>query len=153
MNEVDISERNVTAPSWKARLRRFTRAVLRHIGKHRWSVSLLLCDDSCIRELNRTYRGKDLATDVLSFRQQDASATEMPAHINTRPGGDIVISLDTLKRNASALGVSFGDEIKRLVVHGLLHLDGMDHDDDDEQDPMFKLQDQILDDLSRRRIV
>jgi len=126
---------------------------LRRIGKHKWSVSLLLCDDTCIRDLNRTYRGNDAATDVLSFRQQDAPSTEVPAHVNTRPGGDIVISLDTLERNASALGVSVNDEIKRLVVHGLLHLDGMDHDDDDDHDPMFKLQDQILDDLSRRRIV
>jgi probable rRNA maturation factor len=101
-----------------------------------------------MQELNREYRGIDAPTDVLTFRQADAEATGDQRHV-----GDLVISIDALERNAHDEGVTTDEELKRLVVHGLLHLSGMDHDDDDPTDPMLTLQERMLHALSGRRIL
>lgn len=79
-------------------------------------LSVLLTDDEGIRELNRDYREKDRPTDVLSFPQDD------PVLL-----GDIVISIETMVRQADELSVPEGFELARLLVHGLLHLLGYDH--------------------------
>ena len=78
-------------------------------------ISVVLCDDPFIQDLNRDYRGKDKATDVLSFAQDDPSIL-----------GDIVISLPTAARQAAAAGWPLESEIALLGVHGLLHLLGYD---------------------------
>ncbi len=153
MNEVDISEHNVPSPQWKPRLKRFARAVLRKLDKRRWFVSVLLCDDAYMRTLNRTYRGIDAPTDVLSFRQADSDTVGLVGAPSSRTVGDIVISLDTVGRNAHSAGGAFDEELKRVLVHGVLHLDGKDHDEDNDDDPMIRLQDELLCELSRRRIV
>jgi probable rRNA maturation factor len=62
--------------------------------------------------------------------------------------GDIVISLDMLTQNARYFSVSENDELKRLLVHGILHLEGMDHEDNDPARPMLVLQEQILETFS-----
>ncbi|MFI5369096.1 MAG: rRNA maturation RNase YbeY, partial [Spirochaetia bacterium] len=88
-------------------------------GFSQWEISLLLCGDARITTLNGRYRGRNRPTDVLSFpRDEDGSGTV---------AGDIAISLDTLRRNAAAFGVSEEEELKRLTLHGILHLAGMDH--------------------------
>jgi len=84
-------------------------------------IELILTTDEEIRELNKIYRNKDKATDVLSFPLED-----MPG----MPLGSIVISLDTAKRIANELGHSIEEEIKLLFIHGLLHLLGYDHETD-----------------------
>ena len=84
-------------------------------------IELILTTDEEIRELNKIYRNKDKATDVLSFPLED-----MPG----MPLGSIVISLDTAKRVANELGHSIEEEIKLLFIHGLLHLLGYDHEID-----------------------
>jgi probable rRNA maturation factor len=85
-------------------------------------VSVLLAGDAAVRELNRQYRGKDKATDVLSF----------PA-VETARGvaGDLVVSLETAARQAGERGHALEMEIKILLLHGLLHLAGYDHEKDD----------------------
>lgn len=108
---------------------------------------MLLCDDTRMRSLNQQYRHIDAPTDVLSFRQHDA---EQPVPVSA---GDIVISLDTMKRNADAAGVSYDREIKRLTIHGILHLCGMDHDEEQPDDEMLLLQDRLLNHMSGRRIL
>ncbi|MDQ1255650.1 MAG: putative rRNA maturation factor [Candidatus Hydrogenedentes bacterium] len=91
-------------------------------------LSVLLCDDPRIRELNRTYRKKDVATDVLSFAQDTVEGAQGPRIL-----GDIVISLDTVHRNcAERLGHApdlgcVRNEVCLLFCHGLLHLLGHDH--------------------------
>jgi probable rRNA maturation factor len=89
-------------------------------ARARGAVTVALVSDSRVRALNRQYRQKDQATDVLSF----------PAG---EPGelGDVVISLGVARRQAEAAGHPMGTELRVLALHGLLHLLGYDHDRDD----------------------
>ena len=87
------------------------------------SVSISFTDDRHIHELNLQYRGKDKATDVLSF-----SLTEGDDEYYGPSLGDVVISLDTAKMQAKRYGVSLSCEVLRLLIHGLLHLTGFDHE-------------------------
>jgi probable rRNA maturation factor len=97
-------------------------------------LSLVLTGDSPIRELNRAFRGKDRSTDVLSFPQLDDCAAVRPeyaaAHHETEPAalGDVVISVDTALRQAEWLGVSPESRLRTLLIHGVLHLLGYDHE-------------------------
>jgi probable rRNA maturation factor len=96
-------------------------------------LSLVLTCDSLIRELNRTFRGDDRSTDVLSFPQLRNSAAipedattyhhELPAVL-----GDVVISVDTALRQAERLGVPAESRLRTLLIHGVLHLLGYDHE-------------------------
>ena len=83
---------------------------------------MLLTSDLEIRRLNRTFRGKNKPTDVLSF--------PAPLEIAKDHAGDLAISLDTASRQAEDFGHSLGAEIRILLLHGLLHLAGMDHESD-----------------------
>jgi rRNA maturation RNase YbeY len=83
-------------------------------------VTVVLTGDRRIRELNRTYRGIDRATDVLSFDIGDGLGRGEPL-------GDIVISVETARRQAREYGATLRTEVARLVVHGTLHLCGYDH--------------------------
>ena len=83
---------------------------------------MLLTSDEEIRRLNRTFRKKNKATDVLSF--------PAPEELAGQHSGDLAISLDTAARQAESFGHSLNDEVKILLLHGLLHLAGMDHEVD-----------------------
>ncbi len=87
-------------------------------------VGVLFCDDPTIRSLNRHFRHKDRPTDVLSFpagfEQQDG-----PPYI-----GDIAVSLETAARQAATAGVAVKVEVKTLLLHGILHVAGYDHESD-----------------------
>ena len=86
------------------------------------AVDVLLADDKTLRRLNRDFRGKDKATDVLSFPAAEEFAGEH--------AGDLAISLDTAARQAREHGHGLRDEVRVLLLHGLLHLSGMDHETD-----------------------
>lgn len=86
-------------------------------------LSIVLVGDRAMRSLNRDFRGKDKPTDVLSFSQ-----IEGENGIPSPTLGDLVISIDTTRRQAQAYGVTFEREIVRLMVHGILHLHGYDHE-------------------------
>lgn len=86
------------------------------------AVDVLLADDRTLRRLNREFRGKDKATDVLSFPAVEELAGEF--------AGDVAISLETAARQAQEHGHSLRDEVRVLLLHGLLHLSGMDHERD-----------------------
>ena len=87
-------------------------------------VSIVFTDDREIHDLNRSYRGKDKPTDVLSFSQLENSDEIAPSSSL----GDIVISLDTTLRQAKEYRVTPDTELLRLLIHGLLHLLGYDHE-------------------------
>ncbi|MCC6502331.1 MAG: rRNA maturation RNase YbeY [Deltaproteobacteria bacterium] len=89
---------------------------LRGLGFEERELSVLLTGNPEIRELNREYRGKDKPTDVLSFPMGDDYLL-----------GDIVISTEKAASQAEEFGVSFDEEMGRLLVHGILHLAGYDH--------------------------
>lgn len=110
-------------------------------------LSVTVCNDGYIRELNRDYRGKDKATDVLSF-----PASDELDEINYDTGavilGDIVISIDTAERQAKEYGNTLEREISFLTVHGMLHLLGFDHEiSEDEEKIMFSEQKAIIKEL------
>ncbi len=110
-------------------------------GLEGMGISLYFTDDAEIRDLNRTYRGKDKPTDVLSF------ILDEPVE-DYRLLGEIIISVDTAKRQAKELGHSFRDEIKRLIVHGFVHLLGYDHELGGEEERKFKeLEEKLLNSL------
>ncbi len=88
----------------------------------RGEVDVLLAGDRTLRRLNREWRGKDKATDVLSF--------PAPAQLVGLHAGDLAVSLDTAARQALEQGHTLRDELRVLLLHGLLHLAGMDHEAD-----------------------
>jgi probable rRNA maturation factor len=95
-------------------------------ARARGAVTVALVDDRTIRRLNRTFAGRDRATDVLSFAAGDAG---VPARGAARAPslGDIVIATGVARRQASAAGHSYAHELRVLALHGLLHLLGYDH--------------------------
>lgn len=98
--------------------------LLEAVGRSNGEVVVLLTGDERVRELNRQWRGKDLPTDVLSFSQLEGEAIGADTDLL----GDIVVSVDTLRRQARDGGWSDEEELSRLLVHGLLHLLGYDHE-------------------------
>ena len=92
-------------------------------------ISVLVTDDESLHDLNRTYRGEDKATDVLSFGQDGADMASWPADA-PRMLGDVVISYPRVVEQAQKAGWREDDELLWLVIHGVLHLLG--HDDEDE---------------------
>lgn len=112
-------------------------------------LSVILVNDRVIRNLNRVYRGLDKVTDVLSFPQNSpfcfSKKTALPVHL-----GDLAISLPRAKKQAVEYGVNFYDELTRLLVHGLLHLLGHDHECGGYKAvKMRKLEREILEGLCR----
>ena len=108
-------------------------------------VSLTFTDNEGIRELNREYRGRDRATDVLSFPMYDFAAGEEPDEIGDFVTlGDIVVSLERARSQAEEYGHSFEREMGFLAVHGFLHINGYDHYTPEEEKEMFGLQEEIL---------
>jgi probable rRNA maturation factor len=109
-------------------------------------VSVTLVDDESIRELNRHYRGKDVATDVLSFSQLDGdrlSLGDMPEG-SPVPIGDIVISMPRVAEQAVEYGHSEAREFGYLMVHGLLHLVGFDHETPEDAITMRAAEEDVL---------
>ena len=100
-------------------------------------VSLTFVDNEGIRELNRTYREKDTATDVLSFPLYDFYAGETPLGDGCVELGDIVLSLERAKEQAAELGHSYEREAAFLCVHSVLHLLGYDHERSPEDEEIM----------------
>jgi len=137
-------------PSWHNLMNKYALKVLDTINRDNWELSILLCDDKTIKELNKQYRGKDETTDILSFNlnetiQEGEKTVYLP--------GDIVISLETLEENAEYFKISKDEELRRLIIHGILHLDGMEHKTNEASEPMLVLQEKILKMLKNDKII
>jgi probable rRNA maturation factor len=149
VNRVAVSAEEVPLPAWSVSLRRFALKTLDRLGRDKWDLSILLCGDKTISDLNARYRGKNEATDVLSFSLTEGELFPAGGRSSRRRlPGDIVISLDTLRENARRFNINEDEELRRLLIHGILHLDGMDHRGNGEDEPMIQLQEQILKQLS-----
>lgn len=109
-------------------------------------LSIVLCDDAFIHGLNRQYRGVDRPTDVLSFPQDEAGAPPGAARVL----GDVVISVDTAARQAAGRGCAASDEVTALLVHGVLHLLGWDHERPSDAQAMAERAEEIERALRRR---
>ena len=106
----------------------FLRKALQTLRLHKAELSILFVNDDRMKSLNRQYRGIDRTTDVLSFPQEDTVSFRDLKPESDIVLGDIVINLHKAKRQAEENGLSFNEEMKRLLVHGLLHLLGYDHE-------------------------
>ncbi|MFZ5596852.1 MAG: rRNA maturation RNase YbeY [Bacillota bacterium] len=105
-------------------------------------VSVLLTGDDYIRELNRDYRGMDRATDVLSFSQHEGE--QMPDPGGEDLLGDVVISLQTARRQGEEFGHGLHREVSYLTAHGILHLLGYDHEDEEGRAVMREKEEAVL---------
>jgi probable rRNA maturation factor len=118
--------------------------LLRRLDLEGSELSLVVCDDAFIRPLNRDYRGKDAPTDVLSFAMQEGEAVREDDPVL----GDLVISAETAARQAEEQGHGLDAELRVLLVHGLLHLLGYDHEvDEDEAEQMRAAEATLLTEL------
>lgn len=104
-------------------------AVLARINRANCAATINFIRDREMRRLNCTYRDIDKATDVLAFAYHERMSDNEPDH---NPGflGDVIISVETAAQYAREQGISFATEINWLVIHGLLHLAGYDHETD-----------------------
>lgn len=119
------------------------REVLRDEGYgHGVEVSLVFVDDAYIHGLNYQYRGVDSPTDVLSFAMQEGEP--MPLGGDEIILGDVVVSLQTAERQAVKYGHSFRREVAYLTVHGVLHLLGYDHQEEEESKIMRRKEKEVL---------
>ena len=109
----------------------------------RAEVSIVLADDAMVQGLNRDYRGKDQPTNVLSFAALDDDVAPQPED-GPLLLGDIIVAYETTAAEATAEGKSFADHLSHLVVHGVLHLLGFDHIEEDEAEEMEELERSIL---------
>jgi rRNA maturation RNase YbeY len=116
---------------YAARLRADARRLMALVGVAACELSIVIADDVFVHALNREFRGKDRPTDVLSFSQLEESQPAQAYPLVPAAGtalGDVVISLDTARRQARSLGVAPAARLRTLLVHGLLHLLGYDHE-------------------------
>jgi probable rRNA maturation factor len=104
-------------------------------GRARGEVAIALVSDQHIRKLNRQYRGKDYATDVLAFASDFRLKAEA-THLSFL--GDLVIATGVARRQAREAGHSYRTELRVLALHGFLHLLGYDHDDPDDRGRMAR---------------
>lgn len=119
--------------------------------KGKIGMSVTLCDNNYIQELNKTYRNKDVPTDVLSFAIEDDESEEllnaMKKLSSVREIGDIIISYDKAQTQAEEYGHTLNREMCFLFTHGVLHLLGYDHINKSDEEEMFGLQKKILADM------
>ena len=157
MNRVFIAmQEGLDEPDWFENLEPFVQKALTELKFDGEEISMLLCNDTYMQELNKNYRNIDSTTDVLSFENDEEYEDEEG---KWKCVGDIVISLDTLPVNADYFEESRNDELKRLIVHGLLHLNGMDHGEEHiekgtaPQCEMLVLQENVLENLKDEKII
>jgi probable rRNA maturation factor len=106
------------------------------------SLTVMIVDDEHIREMNQRYRGIDKPTDVLAF-PADFEDPDLESHYL----GDVVLSYQRAQSHAEARGHKVEEELQLLIIHGVLHLLGYDHDTADRKEEMWSLQNRILADL------
>lgn len=149
-------QENIETPTWFDRTEPFVQKAMQKLNFDCEEVSVLFCNNEYIRELNKCYRQIDSPTDVLSFENDsvyDEDGTQWKAV------GDIAISVEMIAENASYFKTTENAELKRLLVHGILHLNGMDHGEEHIENgiepkcKMLVLQEKILKELEDEIII
>lgn len=120
-------------------------------GLQNAEVSVTLTDDAHIHELNKTYRGVDRPTDVLSFALTESEEPEVEGGPETEILGDLVLSVERVAAQAEEYGHSLRREAAFLTVHGMLHLLGYDHIEDEDREEMEAEQRTVMDALGISR--
>lgn len=116
-------------------LRIWLQSVIRHENRKEGDVNIILMHDPALRKINQEYLSRDYFTDIITFDL--SSSGEL--------SGDLYISLDRVKDNAREFGVEWMEELKRVMVHGILHLAGYNDQDPEEKVKMREREDHYLD--------
>ncbi|NNM67128.1 MAG: rRNA maturation RNase YbeY [Spirochaetales bacterium] len=135
---------------WKKNYEDYVLKVLKLLGVRTWDLGVRLTDDEELRMLNRDFRGKDEPTDVLSFESEPFQGSDPKE--NPKIAGDLAISLAMVQTNARYFGVSEEEEMKRVTLHGILHLQGWDHKSNDTSEPMLVHQENLLAQLTEVKL-
>ena len=137
MNIAVVDETGELDGRYRMRLKKIAGTVLKNMDVQDDSeLCVSFIKDKKMRELNRTYRNIDRTTDVLTFPQGEGPGYTLL--------GDLIISLDTAKRHSVSYGNTLQEEIKKLIVHGILHLLGHDHKKKKEKEAMRHMETELL---------
>ena len=132
---ITYSSENIKMPSFKKReVTKWIRNVANSYGKKVGEIGYLFCDDEKILEVNREYLQHDYYTDIITFDYDDGNT------IN----GDLVISLDTVRTNAEQFGKAYEEELLRVIIHGILHLCGINDKGPGEREIMEAAENKAL---------
>ncbi len=123
-----LSNRQKALPIDRAKLRRRLTRLLKELGLAEADLSVSVIDDEEIRAINRQYRRVDAPTNVLAFALEEGPAEVAPPPGAPRVLGDVVISAETIRREAGPLGYTDNEMFYFYLIHGLLHLIGYDHE-------------------------
>ena len=123
-SKVSILNRQDRVPVDRRKIGAAARRILKNLGYEGYELTVVLVEDREITRLNRQYFHRNRPTNVISFPMMD----ETPASLHSRILGDVVISADTARRGAEELGKKAEEEILFLLIHGILHLTGYDHE-------------------------
>ena len=142
MNEVTIYNEADEEFPYKEIIEKIVNKALEKEGVENARCSIIIVDNSYIHKLNKEYRGIDRETDVISFALEDDKTIIIPDDI--RLLGDIYISIDKAEEQAKEYGHSLKRELCFLAVHGIYHLLGYNHEDEEDAKIMFKKQEEVL---------
>lgn len=152
MNDITLMYQNIDDQKWEDSFLDFVNIVLEYLNIDNWEFSITLCDDKYIHKLNKEYREKDKPTDVITFVMSDEPFPMESLVGELYSAGDIIISMDTVKENSTYFKVEYEEELKRVLIHGILHLKGLNHESNDDEEDMLILQEKIMLAQSKRRI-
>ena len=148
MNTIDISHEKESfrklAPV--KYVREYLDKVLAELGLNNVEFSVSFIDEDHMHQMNKEFRNIDDSTDILSFAAEDEEDgfTFISAGRRKRVLGDILICPPVLSRNAASFGVTENEELRRLLIHGVLHLSGDNHSTNDPSEPMLVKQEAVL---------
>ncbi len=140
-----IKEENKSLPVSIKILKKLSRTAFSLTGKEAGDISLVVCDDQFISRLNTKYKGIEAPTDVLSFTMREEETPQIGSNIL----GDIIISIDTARRQANAMGETLDEEFLILFIHGLLHLLGYTHNYQKDEKTMMDFTKKILSEVAQ----
>jgi probable rRNA maturation factor len=155
VKSVDVLSEVEEPPDWLPDIQSVASRAAERMGVRSWNISVLLCDDERISELNAEYRHIRGATDVLTFSQNEGD--HVPAAEEAQLSGDVIVSLESVASNAREFGVEPREECVRVVTHALLHLGGYEHegtslsDAEAREHPMFSLQEDIVREIMKEQ--
>ena len=141
MNKVEIFNEYKEEVKEIDEIKKFIDFAIKYQKLDKLEFNIIFVDNDYIHEMNKTYRGVDRPTDVISFALEDDYKVDTGEY---RMLGDIYISIDKAKSQAEEYGHSFLRELAFLSIHGLLHLLGYDHMKEEDEKVMFGLQEEIL---------
>lgn len=137
---INIKNRQKKIPINENKIRRTVRTILDELGYNDFDIGLLFTTNKTIKKYNRIYRHKDIPTDILSFPYHGISAGKsiIPASEDDKNLGDIIISLEYVKKDISQWNQTLEERIPILLIHGICHLLGYDHLTDTDYKQMMK---------------